>query len=120
MTKPEGITQPKFKIVFSYDVGLDETWMAHEEILKKDRKIPIAMRIHIETPWMESIQDANLDINEENLIFSLPNTYYLDISLKYVVNPDKGKAKFIKDKKILEIQLPILSLTEKTKNELET
>jgi len=37
------------------------------------------MRIWIETPWMESINDAVLDINESSLIFSLPETYYLDI-----------------------------------------
>jgi len=36
MTKPEGITQPKYKVVYQYSIGLDETWMAHEEILLKD------------------------------------------------------------------------------------
>jgi len=111
MTKPEGITQPKFKIVYSYPVGLEETWMAHEEILQKDRKLPVSMRVKIETPWMESIKDAILDINEHNLIFKIENLYNLDIKLKYLVDPDRGKAKFLKDKKVMEIDLPITGLT---------
>lgn len=115
LTKPEGITQPKFKIVYSYPVGLEQTWMAHEEILQKDWLLPVSMWVKIETPWMESIKDAILDINESNLIFWVENVYNLDISLKYLIDPDKGKAKFIKDKKILEIDLPITGLTEETK-----
>ena len=111
MTKPEGITQPKYKIVYSYPVGLEDTWMAHEEILKKDRKLPVAMWVKIETPWMESIKDAVLDINEQNLIFKIENLYNLDIKLKYLVDPDRGKAKFLIDKKIMEIDLPITGLT---------
>ena len=92
--------------------------MAHEEILQKDRKLPVSMRVKIETPWMDSIKDAILDINEQNLIFQVANVYNLDIKLKYLIDPDKGKAKFIKDKKTLEIDLPIVGLTEETKQEV--
>jgi hypothetical protein len=76
------------------------------------------MKVRIETPWMEKASDAVLDLNESNLIFSYPETYYLDIQLSYVVDHNKGKAKFIKDKKRMEIDLPIIDLTEKTKQEL--
>lgn len=76
------------------------------------------MKVRIETPWMEWISDAVIDLNESNLIYSYPETYYLDIQLSYIVDTNKGKAKFIKDKKRLEIDLPVLGLTERTKQEL--
>ena len=63
--------------------------------------------------------NAELDINKQNLIFKYPETYYLDIELMYEVDPDAGRAKFIKDKKQLEISLPITGLTEKTKNKIK-
>lgn len=33
-SKPDGITQPKYKVIYSYPVGLEDCWGAHEEILK--------------------------------------------------------------------------------------
>ena len=63
--------------------------------------------------------EAELDINEESLIFKYPDTYYLDITLWYKVDSENGKAKFITDKKTLEIDLPIIGLTEKTREEIK-
>ena len=77
------------------------------------------MRVTIQTPWIESMNDAELDITESGLIFSYPETYYLDISLKYKVDSDNGKARFVKDRLVLEITLPILGLTDSTKAEWE-
>lgn len=76
------------------------------------------MKVWIETPWMDKASDAVIDLNESNLIFSYPETYYLDIQLSYLVDTNKGKAKFIKDKQRMEIDMPIIGLTEWTKLEL--
>jgi len=103
--------------VFSYPVELGDTW--GDEELSAERKLPTGMRITINTPWVESMAEAELDINEDNLVFKYPETYYLDIKLRYLVDPDAGKAKFVKDKQTLTITLPILGLTEETKEELE-
>mmetsp|Transcript_17038 Transcript_17038/g.19646 ORF Transcript_17038/g.19646 Transcript_17038/m.19646 type:complete len:181 (-) Transcript_17038:667-1209(-) len=66
------------------------------------------------TPFIDSIADAELDINEDTLMFKVPDIYDLMIKFKYRVDPDKGSAKFEKDKKVLVINLPIIGVTEAT------
>ena len=40
-----------------------------------------------------------------------PELYYLDLNLKYKVDPDAGNAKYDKVKKTLTIKLPVVGLT---------
>ena len=44
-------------------------------------------------------------------MFEYPGLYYLDLNLKYVVNPSEGNAKFDKTKKTLNIRLPVIGST---------
>lgn len=115
--RPTGITQPNHKIVYSYPVNMQQIWHLPGREDREDFNMPTSMKITIEVPWMESLGEAELDINSENLIFKVEKVYYLDISLKYIVDEDKGNAKYVKEKKQLTIDLPILDLTEKTKEE---
>lgn len=109
----EGISTPKHKIVYSYPVDLMDCWTPPADVLQ-DRKFPISIRVTIQTPFIDSIKNADLDINEETLLFKVPDIYDLMINFKYKVNPDKGNAKFEKDKKRLLIDLPITGVTEAT------
>jgi len=115
--KPTGIVQPKYKIVHSYNVEIEDTWagyttseMDHEKMMKS--KIPTHLTVTINLKWAESMKAAKLDINEETLLFEYPGLYYLDLNLKYKCNPDAGSAKFDKTKKTLTIKLPIVGLTK--------
>ena len=65
------------------------------------------------------MKEAKLDINETTLVFSYPNLYYLDLNLKYKCDANNGNAKFDKNKKTLTIRLPIIGLTEDSKQILE-
>jgi len=107
----EGISEPKFKIVYSYPVDMGDCWDPPADILK-DRKFPVSIRITINTPFIESTKDADLDINDDTLMFKVPDIYDLMIEFKYRVEPDKGTAKFENDKKRLVINLPIIGVTE--------
>jgi hypothetical protein len=93
----EGVSAPKYKIVYSYPVDMQECWEMPNEYLK-DRKFPVSMRVNIELPFIDSVKDAELDINDETLMFKYPDVYDLMIRFKYIIDPDKGKAKFEKDK----------------------
>ena len=75
-------------------------------------KVPTHLTVTIDLKWAESMKQANLDINEETLLFEYPELYYLDLNLKYKVNPDEGNAKFDKTKKTLTIKLPVVGLTK--------
>jgi glutaredoxin-related protein len=61
--------------------------------------------------FADNMKEAKLDINESTLVFEYPNLYYLDLDLKYVVNPADGNAKFDKTKKTLNIKLPVIGST---------
>lgn len=58
-----------------------------------------------------------LDINEGKLILDVPEKYFLDIKLPYMVLFEQGKAKFEQKSKTLKIEVP-LNL-EKYKEQIE-
>ena len=62
---------------------------------------------------------ADLDINESTLVFKYPDLYYLDLSLSYKVNQDRGSAKFDKTRKVLTVTLPVIGLTDEQREEFE-
>jgi dynein assembly factor 2 len=76
------------------------------------QNIPQSLTVTIECKWIDSIKNANLDINESTLLFEYPEIYYLDLNLKYKCDPNAGSAKFDKTKKQLVIRMPVIGLTE--------
>jgi len=64
--------------------------------------------------WIDSIKNANLDINESTIVFEYPDQYYLDLDLKYKCDQEQGSAKFDKAKRELVIKLPVVGLTEES------
>lgn len=76
--------------------------------------MPTHINISIDLKWADSMKKANLDINEQTLLFEYPDLYYLDLALKYKCDPDQGSAKFDKTRKTLEIKLPVIGMTEES------
>lgn len=73
----------------------------------------------INVPYIDSMKNAKLDINEGSLVFEYPSLFYLDLNLKYKCNPGKGSAKHDKAKKTLTIRVPITGLTEDSQRAFE-
>jgi len=86
---------------------------------KPELKIPNELTVTINVPHIDSMKLANLDINENSLVFEYPNLYYLDLNLKYKCNQAKGHAKFDKSKKSLTIRVPVEGLTEDSQRAFE-
>ena len=120
---PKSVVQPKYKIVYSYPVELQQCWEgpATSELLmnKPELKIPNELTVTINVPHVDSMKVAHLDINESSLVFEYPNLYYLDLNLKYKCNSAKGHAKFDKSKKTLTIRVPVEGLTEDSQKTFE-
>ncbi|CDW74714.1 UNKNOWN [Stylonychia lemnae] len=121
---PKSVVQPKYKIVYSYPVDLQDSWEGFStnegfEIQKPVQKIPKELTVTINVPHVESMKLALLDINQTNLIFEYPNLYYLDLNLKYICDSNQGNAKFDKNKKTLTIRVPVKGLTEESQKVFE-
>ena len=122
--KPEGIIQPKFKVVQSYPVDMGEHWEGHKDSsegqnLKKMHKLPTELTVTIYVKWIESLKAATLDINDTTLMFKYPEVYYLDINLMYKVDKLNGSAKFDKSKKTLTIRVPVIGSTDESQKVLD-
>jgi PIH1 CS-like domain len=113
---PKSVVQPKYKVVYSYPVELQDHWEGHatSELLerKPELKLPSEVTITINVPHVESMKKAKLDINDTSLVFEYPELYYLDLNLKYKLDQGRGSAKHDKARKTLTIRVPVTGLTE--------
>ncbi len=122
--KPEGIIQPKYKVVHSYPVDLQDSWEGHKDAsegfsLKQSHKLPTQLTVTIYVKFIDSMKQATLDINDNTLLFKYPQVYYLDINLMYKVDKTQGNAKFDRTKKTLTIRVPVIGSTDDSQKVLD-
>ena len=123
--RPDGIVQPKYKIVHSYPHDMMDAWEGHQGTLeeaqleKSKKKLPDSLTVTIYAKHCENMKSAQLDLNETSLVFSVEGLYYLDLNLKYQVNSSESNAKFDKSKKTLTIRMPVTGLTADSKRVAE-
>ena len=59
-------------------------------------------------PRLEGINGVDLDVNSTRVLLTKTDMYRLDLKLPYKVDDAKGKAKFDKAKRMLELTLPVI------------
>lgn len=82
-------------------------------------KLPTELTVTIYAKFIDNMKRAKLDVNESTLVFEYPDLYYLDLNLKYLCDPNRGSAKFDKQKKTLTIRVPVVGMTEDTQKVLD-
>ena len=100
--------EPIYQIKYSNNFELNKFFynpQGFEETPKIDYKIII---IEINTPLMEGISDAELEIDIKKLKFKYKDIYLLNLDLPIEINRDSTKAKFEKAKKILTLSADIV------------
>ena len=100
--------EPVYKIKYSNNFELNNFFynpQGFEETPKIDYKKII---IEINTPLMEGISDAELEIDTKKLKFKYKDIYLLNLDLPIEINRDSTKAKFEKAKKILTLSADIV------------
>ena len=100
--------EPVYQIKYSNNFELNNYFynpQGYEEAPKNDYKNII---IEINTPLMEGIQDAELEIDTKKLKFKYKDIYLLNLDLPIEINRDSTKAKFEKAKKILTLSADII------------
>lgn len=81
--------------------------------------MPESLTVTIYVKFLESLKQAELDINENTLVFKYADVYYLDINLMYRVDKAAGSAKFDKSKKTLTVKVPVAGSTEDSQKVLD-
>ena len=102
------IKEPIYQIKYSNNFELNKFFynpQGFEETPKIDYKKII---IEINTPLMEGISDAELEIDTKKLKFKYKDIYLLNLDLPIEINRDSTKAKFEKAKKILTLSADIV------------
>ena len=100
--------EPIYQIKYSNNFELNKFFynpQGFEETPKIDYKKII---IEINTPSMEGISDAELEIDTKKLKFKYKDIYLLNLDLPIEINRDSTKAKFEKAKKILTLSADIV------------
>ena len=109
--EPEGECEPKHTVVHREDgddlsKGFGRGNSSNEVSKRRDNR-PKHLVVRVETPKIESIAGAELDVSDTRLFFQVPGKYRLDIPLPFEVDGDEGKAKFDKSSRRLEVTLPV-------------
>lgn len=104
-------------MVHSYPVDIQDSWQGHQDTvegtnLKEIHKLPSELTVTIYCKFIDNMKNAELDINENTLVFKVADVYYLDINLMYRVDKAAGSAKFDKSKKTLTVKVPVVGSTE--------
>ena len=109
--EPEGECEPRHEIIHREGAtDLSKTFgnsSASKAMEKRRDNRPAALVVRVNTPKIDSIAGAELDVNDSKLFFCVPGKYRLDLELPYEVYGDDGKAKFDKTARRLEVTLPV-------------
>ena len=105
--------EPVYQIKYSNNFELNNFFynpQGYEETPKHDYKTII---IEINTPLMEGISEAELEVDTKKLKFKYKDIYELNLDLPIEINRDSTKAKFEKTKKILTLSADIIHKKQK-------
>ncbi|KAK3092833.1 hypothetical protein FSP39_007728 [Pinctada imbricata] len=102
---------PKYSIIHRSDVDLAD--YTYTPAGKNTR--PKEITVSIELPLLKSAKDVDLDIFEQKLMLETKSSaaakYKLDLKLPYPVDDENGTAKFDKSKRVLNVTLPVVTLS---------
>lgn len=103
----EGETRPRpeFDIVLKQAVGTEDVYLGLSDVDVSTTHCN-AMVVKVMLPG-EKLANVDLDVTKQKIRVSA-NNFYLSTYLPYPVRHKDGKAKWIRDKEILQVTLPII------------
>ncbi|EFJ43676.1 hypothetical protein VOLCADRAFT_118968 [Volvox carteri f. nagariensis] len=104
----DGCRTPEWVLVHRGTADLGEAWGDAGRGLLVDSQVPKELLVRVTLPLVSSAAAVDVDVGERRLTLKVPGRYCLDVALPYKVDESKGKAKFDKARKQLEITLPVV------------
>ena len=107
--KNEKETNEIFKCVIVESGQFDmRDYMESDAKHRVHRHRPTKLVIRVTLPGLKSLENVELDVSERALVLVVPGKPKFERKLPYPVNSDKGKAKFHKNRSLLEVTVPVL------------
>ncbi|CAD8157978.1 unnamed protein product [Paramecium pentaurelia] len=103
--KMDNRQRPDVDVLYKQIVGTEDVFGGWSGIDPSSTKCQ-GLLVKIKLPDTK-LSEINLEVMKQQIIMS-STQYYLDFILPYPVNEKMGKAKFVSDKQVLEIELPII------------
>ncbi|KAG2431522.1 hypothetical protein HXX76_009536 [Chlamydomonas incerta] len=105
---PDGAVTPEWGLVHSGEADLGETWGDAGKGLAAGGRVPKELVVRVTLPDITSAAAVDLDVGLRCLALTVPGRYRLSVPLPYGVDDAKGRAKFDKARKVLEVTLPVV------------
>ncbi|KAJ1512085.1 hypothetical protein HMI54_009018 [Coelomomyces lativittatus] len=107
MTSADGfsnlkIEEPKYEFLYQHNVDLSQFTNQREVLRSND---PLLLRIYL--PKVQNASEIDFQVTESQCVLHVPELYYMLLGMPRKVDPNKVNAKWISDKKILEIICPM-------------
>lgn len=104
-----GLVTPKYELVHQGTLDLQSAWEGTaDNRVRHLESVPKALVVRVALPRLESIAGVELDVSTQRVLLNMPDMYRLDLALPFKVDDTKGKAKFDKSKRQLELVLPVV------------
>mmetsp|Transcript_13617 Transcript_13617/g.16366 ORF Transcript_13617/g.16366 Transcript_13617/m.16366 type:complete len:632 (+) Transcript_13617:154-2049(+) len=104
--KEVGLVEPKYEIVHCKKGDIQQAWSDNK--LQSDARRPDSLLVRISLPRLDKMSGVDLDVSKNRVLLTKPEMYRLDLSLPYEVDDSKGRAKFDKGRRALEVTLPVV------------
>nr|B5BUZ8.1 RecName: Full=Protein kintoun; AltName: Full=Dynein assembly factor 2, axonemal homolog; AltName: Full=Paralyzed flagella protein 13 [Chlamydomonas reinhardtii]BAG69288.1 PF13 [Chlamydomonas reinhardtii] len=105
---PDGAVTPEWGLLHRGEADLGEAWGDAGKGLAAGGRVPKELVVRVTLPDVSSAAPVDLDVGARCLALTVPNRYRLSVQLPYGVDDAKGRAKFDKARKVLEVTLPVV------------
>ncbi|KNE65178.1 hypothetical protein AMAG_10831 [Allomyces macrogynus ATCC 38327] len=104
---PPPIETPKFRVVHRNDFALQTYWGGPDRVADSPQR-PRALVVKFDLPRVNAVAEIDARVEPRSVVCHVPSKYHAIVPLPYVVDEEKVKAKWVADKKVLELTCPVV------------
>jgi len=105
-TNDKGEKVPKHTVVHRGEYDSASGWQ--DARVHDTQRIPKELLLRVELPDLDGIAGVDLDVSSRHVLVHKPGEYCLDLPLPHEVDDGKGRAKWDKGRRVLEVTLPVV------------
>ncbi|KAJ3373840.1 Protein kintoun [Allomyces arbusculus] len=104
---PPPIETPTFRVVHRNDFALQTYWGGPDRVADTPQR-PRALVVKFDLPRVDAVAEIDARVEPGSVVCHVPGKYHVVVPLPYDVDEEKVKAKWVADKKVLELTCPVV------------